>query len=342
MPFTVVNTIYLKGLDFGEHLLGGLEVQLLNRPARAEMDLIAAAGDADAVIASGPVQPWSAEVLGALKRCRIVASLGVGYDRVDLKAASRCGIVVTNVPDYCIDEVSSHTIALVMALGRQLFTTDRAVRQRPVNFVPPNRAGIGQYLQPVLRLQNATVGILGFGRIGTATALKAHGLGMRVIACDPHVFAPVIESHHAAAVDFDTLLAQSDFLCINADLNPETRGLFGETAFNRMKPSAYLINTARGEIVDETALIRALNAGTIAGAGLDVTHADPVGTEDPLLSAPNVILTGHSAWYSASSDSGPGLWHRAMSQVAAALDGVWPIYAVNPEVKPLWLARWGR
>lgn len=128
---------------------------------------------------------------------------------------------------------------------------------------------------------------------------------------------------------------------IHAALNDETRSMIDARALSKMKPGAYLINTARGEIVDEPALLEALHAGRLGGAGLDVTWADPIPAGHPLLEAPNVILTGHSGWYSSEADSGPGFWHRAAEQVAVALAGKWPLYAVNPEVRDSWLARWG-
>lgn len=341
MTFKVVNTIQLPGVDFGGQLLQGMDAVFVEKPGRTEAEIVAAAADADAVICSGPVQPWTAHVIRALNQCRIIASLGVGYDRIELETATEKGIVVTNIPDYCIDEVSTQTIALMLALGRRLFTVDDRVRKQHVNFVPPNRKALASGIRPVFRLNEQTLGILGFGKIGTATALKARGLGMRVVACDPYVYAPVMQSHGVISVAFETLLETSDYLCINAALTPETRGLFDKAVFNRMKPTAFIVNTARGEIVNEPDLVEALKAGQIAGAGLDVTASDPVPEGDPLLGLPNVILTGHSAWYSETADSEQHFWHRAMGQVVKALKGTWPDYAVNAEVRKKWVAKWG-
>ncbi|MDJ0912329.1 MAG: C-terminal binding protein [Desulfobacterales bacterium] len=340
MPFKVVNTIHIAGIDFGRKLLDPLDAQLVSAPSRTETELIKNTSDADAVICSGPVQPWTAKVIAAMQRCRIIASLGVGYDRIELETATRKGIVVTNVPDYCIDEVSTHTITLLLALGRKLFQADQAVRQQNVNFVPPSRSPLVEVMQPVFRLQYQTVGIVGFGKIGTATAVKSKALGMHVMAYDPYVYDAIMESLGVQPVNFNTLLKASDFICVNAALTEETQGMFGEDQFNKMKPSSFFINTARGEIHQEDALIKALQNGWIAGAGLDVTHEDPVGSTNPLLTVPNVILSGHSAWYSTTADSGPGFWHRAMSQVVQALQGAWPDYAVNTEVRPQWHTKW--
>lgn len=341
MRFKVVNTIHIPGLDFGESLLESLDIRLVNALRRTEDEIINSAADADAVICSGPVQPWTARVLESLSKCRIVASLGVGYDRIDLETATRQGIVVTNVPDYCIDEVSGMTIALMLALGRKLFQIDKAVREKQVNFVPPNRKSVTDIAYPVFRMRDQTLGIVGLGRIGTAAALKARGLGMRVIAHDPHVWGSVMESHGVTPADFDTLLRESDFISINAALTEETRDMFGYEEFKKMKSTSYLINTARGEIVDQPALINALQEGRIAGAGLDVTTDDPMTEDNPLLKMPDVILTGHSGWYSVTSDSAE-FWHKAMAQVVLALKGEWPVYPVNPEVKKAWLARWAK
>jgi D-3-phosphoglycerate dehydrogenase / 2-oxoglutarate reductase len=340
MRYKVVNTIHIEGMPFGEDLLKTIDAHIVNASGRSEEALIRAASDADAVICSGPVQPWSKQVIDSLAKCRIIASLGVGFDRIDLEAATKRSIVVTNIPDYCIDEVSSHTLALLMALGRKLLVVDRAVRKTHDHYVPFNRKGLQTYLSPIHRMRDQTVGVFGFGKIGTATALKAKGLGMTVIAHDPHVLNSIVESHGVTPVDFELFLKTSDYVCINASLNAETRGLFSEGIFKKMKPTAYLINTARGEIVDQPALIRALNNGDIAGAGLDVTEDDPIPENDPVLSLDNVILTGHSAWYSTTSDAETNFWRKAAEQVVLALEGKWPYYAVNTGVQKRWLEKW--
>lgn len=341
MPFKVVNAIYTPGLDFGEDLLKSLEAELVNGFWRTEEELMAHLVDADAVICSGPIQPFTRRVLEKLPRCRIVASLGNAYDRIDIEAATELGIAVTNVPDYCIDEVSGRAIALMMALAYKLLPLDRMVREKGVNFIPPNRKTVMEGMYPIFRLRDQTLGIIGLGRIGTATALKAKGLGMRVIAYDPYVYGEVMRSRGVIPVDFETLLKESDFIAIHALLNDETRKMIGYAEFKKMKRTCYLINDARGEIVDQPALIQALQEGLIAGAGLDVTTDDPIHPDNPLLKMNQVILTGHSAWYSTAADSGPEFWHKPMGQVVLALKGQWPFYAVNTEAKKKWLERWG-
>ena len=341
MHYKVVNTIYNPDMNYGEAYLEDLDIKLINGRWMEEDELIENTADADAVICAGPAQPWTSRVIEKLSQCRILASLSIGYDRIDVEAATECGVLVTNVPDFCVDEVSNQAIALMMALNRKLIPIDRVVRDKQVLLVTPNRQGIADYARPIQRLQEQTLGIIGFGKIGTAVGLKAKGLGMRVVAYDPYVFGAVMRTHGVEPVDFDTLLGESDYISINALLNDETRDMIGYEAFKRMKPDCYLINTARGNIVDQPAMLRAFDEGLIAGAGLDVTAKEPIPEDDPILKSPNVILTGHSAWYSETADSGPEYWHKAAIQVVAALKGEWPIYAVNPEIKQKWLKRWG-
>ncbi len=342
MNFKVVNAIYTPGLDYGEDLLIPLNATLVNGFWRTEEELLGNVSDADAVICSGPIQPFTRKVLRSLPRCRIIASLGNAYDRIDIEAATEYGIAVTNVPDYCIDEVSGRAIALMMALAYKLFQLDREVREKQINFIPPNRKTVTEVMFPIFRLRDQTLGIIGLGRIGTATALKAKGLGMRVIAYDPYVLGEVMMSRGVEPVTLDTLLKESDFIAIHALLSEETRNMISHSEFKKMKPTCYLINDARGEIVDQLALIKALQEGLIAGAGLDVTVDDPIAPDNPLLKMHNVILTGHSAWYSTVADSGPEFWHKPMKQVVLALKGEWPFYAVNTEVKKKWLERWSK
>jgi D-3-phosphoglycerate dehydrogenase len=341
MTFTVVNTIHLQGVDFGEPLVAFGDVATVSALGRTEDELIDCCARADGVVCSGPVQPWSRRVIRSLQNCRIIASLGIGYDRIDLQSANEKCIVVTNVPDYCIDEVSTHAIALMLALNRKLFVMDRTVREEAINFVPPNRQSVTQVLQPVPRLQEQTLGIIGLGRIGTAAAVKARGLGMNVIAHDPYVWDAVMRSHGVEPVDLDTLLKSADMISIHCSLNDETRGMIDDAALSTMKPSAYLINTARGEVIDEAALVRALEEGRIAGAGLDVTVKDPLPIDDPLQKTRHLILTGHGAWYSTRADSPEEFWQKAMGQVAMALQGSWPTYPVNPEIRSRWIKKWG-
>jgi D-3-phosphoglycerate dehydrogenase len=220
-----------------------------------------------------------------------------------------------------------------------LLQIDRAVRERRVVFTV-NKKALDEIARPMLRMRNQTVGIVGLGKIGTVTALKARGLGMRVIAYDPYVLRPVMESRGVTPVDFDTLLRESDFISIHTPLTSETSNMFGYEQFRTMKRTAYFINTARGGCVDQPGLIQALKEGLIAGAGIDVTLDEPIAKDNPLLTMMNVILTGHSAWYSVTSEV--DLYRRPMTQVIQALRGEFPVYTVNGDVKTKWMERWGK
>jgi len=342
MGFKVVNTVLVPGMNFGEDLLKPLGATLASGNWNTEDELIANAKDADGIICAGPSQPWTSRVLTALSRCRIISTLSIGYDKIHVETATKMGIAVTNLPDYCIDEVSSQAIAFIMALGRRIVRIDKAIRERQPRLSPPSREAVKEILYPMFRMRGQTLGIIGFGKIGTTVALKARGLGLRVIAYDPYVLGAVMLSHGVEPKDLDALLRESDFISINALLTDETRGMIGPEQFRKMKPTCYVINTARGEIIQQAALVEALKQGLIAGAGLDVTAREPIPADDPILTFPNVILSGHSAWYSTLSDSDTELWQKPMTQVVMALKGEWPTYAVNPEGKQTWLERWGK
>jgi len=339
MGFKVVNVFRLPEVDFGNELLGPLGATLVNGMWMKEEEIIAQCHDADAVIGVVSIQPFNRRLMSALPSCRVIAGIGIGYDKTDLEAATELGIAVTNVPDYCLDEVSGLAVGYMLALGHRLLQMDRAVRERRVVFTVDKKA-LNEIAYPMFRMRAQTVGIVGLGKIGTVTALKARGLGMRVMAYDPYVLRPVMESRGVMPVDFDTLLGESDFISIHTPLTSETNSMFGYEQFRKMKRTAYFINTARGGCVDQPGLIRALKEGLIAGAGIDVTIDEPIAKDNPLLTMTNVILTGHSAWYSVTSEV--DLYRRPMTQVVQALRGELPIYTVNPEVKTEWMARWGK
>ncbi|MBI4317073.1 MAG: C-terminal binding protein [Chloroflexi bacterium] len=339
MSFKVVHTFYESGMDIREQILEPLDVVLVKGMWRTEHEVIANAGDADALVVSGSIQPISRRVIDALSKCRIIANQSIGFDKTDVSAATERCIVFTNVPDFCIDEVSGRAIAFMLALNHKLFVLDRIVKGSQV-FFPMNRKLMRESVAPIFRMREQTLGLIGFGEIGLATALKARGLGMRVLAYDPYVFEGAARSRGVVPVDLDTLLRESDYVSLHSPLTPETRHMLGYDEFRRMKPTAYLVNTGRGECVIEADLIRALREGLIAGAGLDVTDPEPPAPDNPLLAMPNVILTGHSAGYSESA--APELFYKPITQIAAALRGEWPTYAVNKTLKPKWLEKWGR
>lgn len=339
MTFKVVHTFSLEGVNLGEKLLASFDVSFVKGMWRTEDEIIKNARDADALIGVVSIHPFSRGVLGALSRCRIIGGIGIGYDTTDLEAATEYGIVVTNVPDYCMDEVSGLAIGLMLSLGHKIPQIDKAVRERQINLTM-DRKVLVEVAYPMFRMRDQTLGIIGFGKIGTATALKAKGLGIKVIAYDPYVLGAVMETHGVNPVDLETLLQESDFISLHTPLNQETRNLIGHEEFKKMKPTSYFINTARGGCVDQESLIRALREGRIAGAGIDVTVDEPIAATNPLIKMANVILTGHSAFYSVTSEL--EVYVKPMTQVVMALRGEWPTYAVNPEVKKKWMEKWGK
>ena len=338
MSFKVVHTYALPGVDHGDALIESLDATLFKGVWLSEYEIISNTKDADAIIGVVSRQPFNRRVIETLANCRIIAGIAIGFEAVDLEAATEFGIAVTNVPDYCLDEVSGLAIGFMLALGHKMLQIDKAVRERQINFTG-GRQVAEEFGYPMFRMHDQTLGIVGLGKIGTATAIKARGLGIRVIAYDPYVFDGVMESHGVTPVGFDTLLRESDFISLHTPLTSETHNMIGYEAFRKMKPTCYFINTARGKCVDEPALITALQEGLIAGAGIDVTAEEPVETDNPLIKMPNVILTGHSAFYSTTSDV--ELFCKPMTQVAMALRGKWPLYGLNPEVKKTWLQKWG-
>lgn len=320
MSFIVAITDYVFPSLEPEHaVLASLGAELRSQQCRSEEEIIALAHDADAIL--NCYAKMTARVIEGLERCRIIARYGIGVDNVDLAAATKAGILVTNVPDYCIDEVSDHALALLLALARQIVAADGAVKTGAWDVVA--HAGIR-------RLRGQVLGLLGFGKIGRALALKARALGIKVLVYDPYIDSGLIAHVGVEAVTFDKLLAEADAISIHVPLTPETRDLIGKQELARMKPSAFLINTSRGGIVDERALAVALKENRLGGAALDVLSGEPPPRDHPLRQAPNIILTPHLAFY--SKESVIELQTKAAEEVARALKGEPPRSPVNPEV----------
>jgi D-3-phosphoglycerate dehydrogenase len=282
--------------------------------------------DADAIMCDAT--PITADLLDVAPRVQIVAEYGIGYDNIDVGAASQRGIWVANVPGFCVEEVADHAMALVLAAGRRLFDLDRSVRAGAWDPVGVARG--------VDRLSNQTLGLVGFGQIGRRVARRAAGFGLRVLAYSPRTTSETAREHGAERVDLDDLLARSDFVSLHLPANPNTRGLIDKRVLSLMKPTAWLINTARGSIVDEAALLEALRSKRIAGAALDVRLRESPSAGDLYWDLPNVILTPHASFYSAQSLL--ELRQRAARDVASVLGGGLPVDPVNPNLKP----RFGR
>lgn len=277
--------------------------------------------DADAVL--NVRAPVTRRAIGAMERCRVIVRYGIGVDTIDIPAATERGILVANVPDYCLDEVSDHALTLLLMLARQIGPSIELARQ--------NQWSVST-MPPVHRLRGQICGLFGCGRIGTLLAGKVAALGMQVIIHDPYMGGQRVREMGAELVTFDALLARADFISVHAPLTDETRHIFGAAALAKMKPTASIINTARGGLIDETALLAALNAGLLYGAGLDVmeseTSVTPVRTA--LVQHPKIIATAHTAWL--SQEARATLQLRAIEQALACLRGEIPYGLINREV----------
>jgi D-3-phosphoglycerate dehydrogenase len=257
-------------------------------------------------------------LLDQLKQCRIVTRVGTGYDTIDTDAAACRGIWVTNVPDYSIDEVSTHALTLMLALNRNLHAHLVATANGDWRYLPD---------PPIKRLNGMKVGVLGAGRIGGAMIRKSRGIGLRVIAHDPFIPEEAIEANGAEPVDFDTLMRASDFLSLHVPLMDATRGLIDANALDKMKPTAYLINTARGEVVDVNAVVRAVRSQSIAGAALDVFPEEPLPLDSDVIREPRILVTPHIGW--ASEEAAVDVRRRGAEDVVRVLRGERPKYPVN-------------
>ena len=308
----------------------GIKVGLVRKVSETEDELIEVAGDVDAAIIS--VEPFTRKVIENLRKCRIIATVKTGYDNIDIEAATEQGICVSTGGDYCSEDVATHAMALLLACTRKIVRLFNAAKLGHW-CVSIMSSEMRQIWKPMFRLRGQTLGIVGLGRIGQALVPKAKGFGLNVVAYDPYVSTKVAEDAGVEMVNFKHLLNDSDFVSINAVLTDETRKMFGLNEFKEMKPSAFLINTARGGIVDTDALCTAISEGYIAGVGLDVVDPDfkPLSPNHPLFKMDNVIVTGHSAFYSETSY--PELSHRAPQEVSRVLSREWPRFFVNPEVK---------
>ena len=292
----------------------GIEVRLAQ--CKSASDVIEEAREAEAVISQ--YAPIDEAVLAALERCRVVVRYGVGVDTIDVEAASRHGVWVANVPDYGVEEVSDHALALAMNLLRGISRLDRSVRSGEWDV---------SVVRPLRRVRGLTLGVIGCGRIGSALARKASRLGLRVIAFDKVPVPGELVGEGVETVGFDELIAASDIVSLHVPLSEETRHMIGEEQLRRMKPGAYLVNTARGGIVDQAALLRALDEGEISGAALDVLENEPPDEDDLFVSHDRVLLTPHAAWY--SEESYETLKTEAAREVVRVLSGERPRSPVN-------------
>ena len=290
-----------------------------------ERDRLRLAERAEVIVAS--TAPLTREFFAALPRLKGVVRLGIGVDSVDLDAATDLGIVVANVPDFCSDEVAEHALALILAVTRKLVLADRKTRLG--EWVP----GVHALLRPIRRLSGQTLGLIGLGNIGRSLASRAKGLGLKVIAYDPHVSAQAAQAAGVPLMSLEALLPQVDILSLHVPMTAETKGIVNARTLALLKPGAILVNTARGPVVDEAALCAALASGRLAGAGLDVLQQEPLRLPHPLTEFENVVFTCHYA--SMSEESYVIMRQESSEQAVQIIRGEFPRHLVNVRVKDL-------
>ncbi len=306
-------------ISIQQEIISRFGAELIVGQANNEDDLVNLAKDAHGIL--NAQAKITARVIDALQNCKIIVRYGVGVDTVDIPAATRKGIMVANVTDYCVDEVSDHALALLLSLSRKVVLSARKVRAE--------KWGLAE-LKPIRRLKDQVIGLIGYGRIGSALARKAKPIGFRVIAYDPYVAKPGEEWDGIMFLSLESVLKESDYVSVHAPLTSETRGMIGERELNIMKPSAFLINVSRGPLIDEDALIKALQDKRIAGAGLDVMCKEPPESDNPLLHMDEVVVTSHVAFY--SEEAQQELQRKAAQKLVRALSGEVPDSIVNAEV----------
>jgi D-3-phosphoglycerate dehydrogenase / 2-oxoglutarate reductase len=326
-----LQAILIDGFENGRPLpaleerreLAKIKAELKLADCRSEDDIVSAAREATAVLTYGG--QITRRVLAGLPRCLVVIRYGIGYDTVDVEAATDNHILVVNIPDFCFEEVSNQAIALLLGCAKKMVFLDNLVKNG-------NWARAKQSQAPMGSVQGQVCGIIGCGNIGKATARKAACFGLQVLGYDPYLDPALAAEEGIRLVDLPTLLGQSDYVLLHTVLNRETRHMIGEAQLKMMKTSAYLINTARGAVIDEAALIRALNEKWIAGAGLDVFEQEPIDPGNPLLKMENVIVMPHSASFSDAAFE--RLRQNVGQEAVRVLSGKWPRNVVNKTCRP--------
>lgn len=307
-------------LRYEKEVLDVEGIDLVVKQCKTEEDVIEACKDADGIV--NLYAPISANVIGKLDKCKVIMRYGVGVNTIDLNAATEKGICVGNVPDYGLDEVSDHALAHMLNLIRKISSANEIVK---------NGTWDVNLLKPISRLNTLTIGLVGFGNIPRRLAEKVQALRMNVIVSDPFISGEVATEHNVTLVTLEELCEQADVISVHAPLTPATKGMIGKEQFGKMKKGVFLINTARGPVVDEEALIEALENNTVGGVGLDVIENEPIAKEHPFLSMGNVFLTPHMAGY--SEESATELRTKTVLGITdVLLYGQHPKYLVNKKV----------
>jgi len=341
MKFKVIMPLDIKGEpDKYPAIFQKIGVEFVKQGCKTEEEFIDVAKDASAIITVASLLPVTAKVLESLKDCRLIANTQVGFDCIDIAAATQRGILVTNVPDYCIEEVADHTMALLLACARKVVLLDRLVKDGRWGLTPHDFFIKDNVWPTMPRLSTQTLGLIGLGRIGRAVAIRAKAFGMRVITSDPYITTETAQKLGVELAELNYLLHESDYISVHAALNNETRHIINTKTLSEMKSNACLINCARGGLIDEEALSKALEGKKIAMAALDVLDTDPPALDNPLLVNDSTLITGHSAFFSPQAEA--ERWQRPVDEIVHVMKGEWPSVIVNPEAEHAYISRWGK
>jgi D-3-phosphoglycerate dehydrogenase len=305
--------------DKEEAILGKIGAEVQQFHCTNESEVIDAARNAHLIMCDA--SPITRNVIHSLSKLVGVVEYGIGYDNIDVTAATENGVLVCNVPDFMTSEVADHAVALILALTRKLDRISRSTRDGKWNW---------REFRPVSSLEGKTVGIIGFGNIGRQVAERMRSFGTDVMAYDPYVSRESKEKLGARSSNLNELLEASDIISIHVPLNKETRQLIGRKELAKLKESVILVNTSRGSVLDQEALVESIRKGSIAAAGLDVLAKEPPSASDPILGFENVIVTPHIGWYSEQSSA--RLQENAALEAERILTGNPPKHPVNPEV----------
>ena len=322
--FVDINTY-----DFGDQFAGEratwekLGATINKVHCTTEEEIIEKCKDADILVYTGLYTPFTDKVLSQLPKCKLIARYGIGMDSVDLEAATKNGIVISNAAEYCVPEVADHATAMILSLARRVTMLDRFMRAG-------KWASATKHTGPIPRLSTLSVGFVGFGRIARHAARNIVNIFGTLLAYDPYVTQEQADAYQVKMMSLDELLAQADFVSVHTPLMPQTRGLIGAAELAKMKPTAFLVNTSRGPVVDEAALIQALQAGQIGGAALDVFDPEPLADDSPLRQLDNVILTPHTAAY--SEEAVVDLRAAVTKTVSDVIEGYLPRHILNAKV----------
>ena len=315
-PLIAVTDSVFPSLNQARAALAPLDPEIRIAESTSEADILEVARDAEGILVTYAKLPGA--LLQKLQRCKVIGRFGLGVDNIDIATAAALKITVTYVPDYCLQEVSDHAMALLLALARKVTMSNELVQggrwEMPA-------------VVPIRRLEGQVLGLIGLGNIPRRVVPKARAFGFKVVAHDPYLPVVTARDLEVELMTFEQVLEMSDYISVHAPLTAETRGLFNAAAFERMKKGAFIINTARGPLIDEAALIQALDRGHLGGAALDVLATEPPSKDSPLLNRSNVILTPHTGFYSVESLE--ELQTKCANDVARVLGGSQPIYPVR-------------